>query len=314
MSTLEDFRDHAHASPSGRWRRPDRGVELARAEVTQLRLVDGVEEHPARLRVLLGGDVSTFDAAAERMLGQQRRGWARASQITGRRVRLDELLQSRRDPLGAALVLDDLDVPQVVGAPAGGADRGARAVWGDVEREADGADRASTRSSVSASQLSGSMTWTPSAVGRGQSPTPRRSTANVRAAIERCSPLDVVGGDPDPEAGVGLRPRRRVAASPVTSSGVLARRSTTRSRRAWGRRRRRPRSRTRANTTPCSWISWSTAEPVYQTCGFGRGERREQRADRASGRIIASSRTRQSPEKPRPPPFVRVGSGCAGRP
>jgi hypothetical protein len=94
--------------------------------------------------------------------------------------------------------------------------------------------------------LSMSITDAPDPSVAGQSPTPSRSTANVRASIDAQLLLDVLRRDPDPQARVRLRPRRRIASnvglssmSGVTRPVLVESRQTptTRGRRATGRRR-----------------------------------------------------------------------------
>ena len=58
---------------------------------------------------------------------------------------------------------------------------------------------------------------------------------------------------------------------------------------------------------PLGWISWLTAELVYQICGFGLVVRVGMRADMAAaGRLYASSRITRSAGNPRPDPPVRA--------
>jgi hypothetical protein len=84
-------------------------------------------------------------------------------------------------------MVNDLDMAQPVVATAGDADRSARTVRRDV---IDEHDRVLPAPNPWSFKLSHCLTLTiePSARGlRGQSPTPSRSTANVRGSIDRCS-------------------------------------------------------------------------------------------------------------------------------
>jgi hypothetical protein len=82
-------------------------------------------------------------------------------------------------------MVNNLDMAQPVVATAGDADRSARTVRRDVIDEHDRVLRLRTRSF----KLSHCFTLMiePSAFVFGQSPTPSRSTANVRGSIDRCS-------------------------------------------------------------------------------------------------------------------------------
>ena len=54
-------------------------------------------------------------------------------------------------------------------------------------------------------------------------------------------------------------------------------------------------------------IVWSTAEPMYHSCGSGCADTTGRiDAIEISGRNIASSKNTGDPEKPRPPPRVLV--------
>ena len=220
MSTLEFFRDHANASPSGRGFAPRiASQQLVRAEVRQRLLRHHVDEPAARLPVLCCVSPSSTFTPASSSATQQRRRRPVADHTRpspGRCCSTSSTSRSTTQP-----------VPRLAThAPRHG---NPRSGFGpppqiDVRRSGD-TSNANTNGvlsfdpwSSSSSHASIGITVSSRPSVAGQSPTPISSTAAVRVAIDAISNAICSGSIRTPNAGFACAHNLSVGqASPPTS-------------------------------------------------------------------------------------------------
>jgi hypothetical protein len=293
MSTLDDFRDHAHASPSGAARRAlDRGVNSG---VPRCRTVAG---RPCRR--------TPHACACSFGLTSPRRPEPRA--------REQRAAGPLRRTSRVALVRSTSSASRSATQPVPRRARRSRRARNRRSRRPGDRDRRADRSGVTSNAKqtgstaceSSSASARPRLAGRCPVGPCRRSPASRRrrgarrrtcagpssAARWRCARRDA-----DPEAGVRLRPRLRVGGGSRRPRRE-SRRATTRSRRVPGSSPRRPRSRMRAKH-----------DAVLVDLLVDRGARVPDLRVRPRARASAAARRARSPAGSSP----RRGSGSRRR-